>query len=72
MQYKLRVARTEGADAKQRANEASTSHDSIKQRHTEAQSEAKEAARAAASEISSLQVLTSALQFHLAILLCFC
>lgn len=56
VQYNLRVARTEGADASKRAGEASTSYDSIKLQYTEAQSEAKEAATAAAAEISSLQV----------------
>jgi len=52
----LRVARTGGADASRRADEASTSYDSIKLQYNEAQSEAKEAATAAAAEISSLQV----------------
>jgi len=52
----LRVARTEGADASRRADEASTSYDSIKLQYNAAQSDAKEAATAAAAEISSLQV----------------
>lgn len=60
--YNLRVARTEGADASKRADEASTSHDSIKLQYNEAQSEAKEAATAAAAEISSLQGQVSRLQ----------
>jgi len=52
----LRVARTGGADASRRADEASTSYDSIKLQYNAAQSDAKEAATAAAAEISSLQV----------------
>lgn len=58
------MARTEGADASKRADEASTSYDSIKLQYSEAQSEAKEAATAAAAEVSSLQV-SLCLFFHL-------
>ena len=58
LQYNLRVARTEGADAASRAEEACTSHDSIKQQYVEAQAEAQEAAATAAAEIGSLQVGT--------------
>ena len=56
LQYKLRVARTEGADAASRAEQASTSYDSTKQQYTEAQTAAQEAAATAAAEISTLQV----------------
>ncbi|KAL0052909.1 hypothetical protein WJX82_009775 [Trebouxia sp. C0006] len=60
--YNLRVARTEGANASKRADEASTSYDSIKLQYSEAQSEAKKAATAAAAEVSSLQGQVSRLQ----------
>lgn len=58
------MARAGGADASKRADEASASYDSIKLQYTEACSEAKEAATAAAAEISSLQVSLRRL-FHL-------
>lgn len=58
LQYNLRVARTEGAGAASRAEEASTSHDSIKQQYIEAQTEAQAAAASATAEIGCLQVGT--------------
>ena len=62
LQYNLRIARTEGADASQRADEASASHDNIRQKYDDAQAEAKEAAAVAAAQISDLQVIAHALQ----------
>ena len=56
MQYNLRVARSEGADARARAEAATASHDSIKQDYESAQAQSKEATEAADTEISRLLV----------------
>ena len=64
LQYNLRIARTEGADASQRADDNSTTLDSIRQKYDDAQAEAKEAAAVAVAQISDLQVITHALQLY--------
>lgn len=46
---------SEGADARRRSEEATSSYNSIKAEHEVAQSQAKQAVEAAAAEISSLQ-----------------
>lgn len=56
LQYKLQVARSEGADARRRAEAATSSYDSIKVEYSTACSQAEQASGAAAAEISSLQV----------------
>ena len=55
MQLNLRVAKSEGADARSIAEEATSSYNSIKAEYGTAQTQAKQAAEAAAAEISSLQ-----------------
>ena len=59
LQYNLRLATTECADASRRADEATMSHDSIRKQHDEAQAVAREAATAAARDVSSTQVVTT-------------
>ena len=56
MQYNLQVARAKGTDAQRRGDKASSSYNSLKQQHAEAQSQAEESAATATAEISSLQV----------------
>ena len=65
MQLNLQVTTSEGADARRRAEEATTSYNSIKAEHDIAQSQAKQAAEVAAAEISSLQASTQAICFAL-------
>lgn len=65
LQHRLQVARSEGAYAKRRAEEATASNESIKAEYSRAQSEAKQAAEAAAAETSSLQVSNQCMVFHL-------
>ena len=60
LQYNLRVARSEGADARRRAEEATSSYDSIKLESSKAQIESGAAAEAAQAEISNLQVSSKA------------
>ena len=61
----LQVARSEGAEARRRAEEATSSHNSIKAEHSTAQSQAEQAAEAAAAEISSLQASIQCVFFAL-------
>ena len=64
LQHSLQVARLEGAEARQRAEEAIASYESIKAEYSRAQSEATKAAEAAAAETSSLQVSNLCMGFQ--------
>lgn len=55
MQLNLQVAKSEGADARRRAEEATSSYNSIKAEYSTTQSQTEQAAKTAAAEISSLQ-----------------
>ena len=59
VQYNLKVARTEGADASSRADNATASLAKLRKQFDEAQAAAQEAATTAAAEISTLQVIGS-------------
>lgn len=65
MQLNLQVARSDGADARRRAEEATSSYNSTKAEYSTAQSQAKHAAEAAAAEIGSLQASIQCIFFPL-------
>ncbi|KAL3159975.1 hypothetical protein ABBQ38_010362 [Trebouxia sp. C0009 RCD-2024] len=62
--HSLQVARSEGADARRRAEEATASYESIQAEYSRAQSEATQAAEAAAAETSGLQGQLAQLQLE--------
>ena len=61
LQYKLKVSRSQGKEAQQSAEEASSSYKTASEQLSETQEAAAEAASTAAAEINDLQVFKASL-----------